>query len=430
MDSPTSRPSDLSVRPAARGPHRLLWRTVTKAWGDSIFGRAAQAAFWQTLSLPPLLLGLLGSIGYIGGWFGPDTVEVVQSKILTFCRSTFSPSVVDQIIAPTVSDVLLRGRADIVSLGFLLSLWAGSSAVSSFVDSIVLAHNQHNERNPVWQRIFALLLYVVALVLAVFTVPLLALGPGLVSERVPETWRQTTETLIQSVYYPTVGVIALIALATLYKFALPRSLPWHRMIPGAIFAGAFFLAAAAGLRMYFSWVTSTGYTYGALASPIAFLLFTFFLGFAVVLGAEFNATVQEFWPAKATRLDQMRERIQLRGRSDDGDGPEEDGPEEAGTAEDSTAGPGTHVSVPTDGASPVPEPSDTARVRAAGGGPAATASSRVRVAGRGGAPTAARDATTSTLGRLGTRITTPRTLSFTPSGVPRAQSSPPGRRPS
>ncbi|MGY2062095.1 YihY/virulence factor BrkB family protein, partial [Nocardia gipuzkoensis] len=34
----------------------------------------------------------------------------------------------------------------------------------------------------------------------------------------------------------------------------------------------------------------------------AFLLFTFFLGFAVILGAEFNAAVQEFWPARASRL--------------------------------------------------------------------------------------------------------------------------------
>ena len=63
------------------------------------------------------------------------------------------------------------------------------------------------------------------------------------------------------------------------------------------------------LRLYLRWVTETGVSYGALASTIAFLLFTFFLGFAVVLGAEFNATIQEFWPARATRIEQMREWI-------------------------------------------------------------------------------------------------------------------------
>jgi len=306
--------TSVQVRPAARGPLRLLWRTISKAWDDSIFGMAAQAAFWQTLSLPPLLLGLLGSIGYVGAWFGPDTVRIVQSKIIAFSSRVFSPSVVDQIIAPTVSDVLQRGRGDVVSIGFVLSLWAGSSAVSSFVDSIVIAHDQHNERNPVWQRIFALLLYATGLLLAVFTIPVVALGPGLVTGRLPEGWRDTGETLIQSVYYPAVGLIIILGLTTLYKFALPRTLPWHRLIPGALFAAVFFIIAAAVLRVYFSWVTSTGYTYGALASPIAYLLFTFFIGFAVVIGAQFNAAIQTFWPAKATRLDQMRERIQQRGR--------------------------------------------------------------------------------------------------------------------
>lgn len=43
-----------------------------------------------------------------------------------------------------------------------------------------------------------------------------------------------------------------------------------------------FLCSSFGLRIYITWVTSTGYTYGALATPIAFLLFAFFIGFAIV----------------------------------------------------------------------------------------------------------------------------------------------------
>lgn len=282
-------------------------RTAGKAWDDSIFGKAATAAFWQTLSLPPLLLGLLGSLGYVGGWFGPNTVEIIESKIGTFSRSVFSESVVDQIIQPTVADVLQQGRADVVSLGFLLSLWAGSSAISTFVDSIVEAHGQQDARNPIWQRVFALLLYVMFLVLAVFTMPLVALGPALIVHALPASWFSIGSEIVDTFYYPAVGLLLLIGLTTLYKVALPKSLPWHRLLGGAVLAGVFFLAASTVLRWYLTWVTGTGYTYGALATPIAFLLFTFFLGFAVVLGAEFNATVQEFWPARTTRMEQVRE---------------------------------------------------------------------------------------------------------------------------
>ncbi|WP_137724767.1 YihY/virulence factor BrkB family protein [Prescottella subtropica] len=288
---------------------QVVGRTASKAWDDSIFGKAATAAFWQTLSLPPLLLGLLGSIGYVGGWFGPNTVEIIQSKIVTFSHTVFSENVVDQIIAPTVSDVLVRGRPELISLSFLLSLWAGSSAISTFVDSIVEAHGQQEARHPVWQRFFALLLYVGFLVLSVFTLPLVALGPTMIGRVLPEAWRDAGTELVDAFYYPAVGLLLLIGLTTLYKVALPRSLPWHRLLGGALLAGVFFIAASTVLRWYLTWVAATGYTYGALATPIAFLLFTFFLGFAVVLGAEFNATVQEFWPARATRMEQVRDWI-------------------------------------------------------------------------------------------------------------------------
>lgn len=305
-------PRDTGYRPRSRPRHavRRGWQVVAttadSAWSHSIFSKAATAAFWQTLSLPPLLLGLLGSLGYVGGWFGPGTVEIITSKTVTFIRSVFSDNVVDQIIAPTVEDVLNRGRADVMSLGFVLSLWAGSSAISTFVDSIVEAHHQQDHRHPVWQRIFGLLLYVLFLVLAVFTLPLVALGPTMIGRLLPDSWYDLGSQIVDTFYYPAVALLLLVGLTTLYKVALPKSLPWHRLLGGAVLAGVFFLGSSVGLRWYLTWIAGTGYTYGALATPIAFLLFTFFLGFAIVLGAEFNATIQKFWPARATRMEQWR----------------------------------------------------------------------------------------------------------------------------
>lgn len=292
-----------------RTARRVLWRTTTKSWGDSIFAKAATAAFWQTLSLPPLLLGVLGSLGYVGGWFGPDTVDIIHAKIIAVSRDAFSANVVDELISPTVNNVLQQGRADIVSVGFLLSLWAGSSAMSTFVDSIVEAHGQQDARHPVWQRIFALLLYAMFLVVSVFILPLVAIGPTLAGRTLPPSWREIGLDLIDSFYYPGVGLLLLVGLTTLYKLALHKTLPWHRLLGGALLAGMFFMAASAGLRWYLGWIARTGVSYGALATPIAFLLFTFFLGFSVVLGAEFNATIQEFWPASTTRLERAKRKL-------------------------------------------------------------------------------------------------------------------------
>lgn len=307
-----------------KGPWRLLTRTLGKAWEGNIFSEAAEAAFWQTLSLPPLLLGLLGSLGFVGEWFGQDVVAAVHDRIIGFCRTVFSDNAVHDIIEPTVNSILTVGKGEIVSVGFLISLWAGSSAMSSFVDAITVAHDQYGVRNDVWQRIFALLLYLCGLVILVVGLPLLAIGPDLLPEFFPTDWRPTVTSWVSALYFPTLGVMITLALTTLYKLALPRKLPWHRGLPGAGLAMVVFLLSSVGLRIYLNWITKTGYTYGALAAPIAFLLLMFFIGLAVVGGAYFNSAIQELWPAKATRRQRRRwrrlemERASERLRSEEG----------------------------------------------------------------------------------------------------------------
>ncbi|HEY1974447.1 MAG TPA: YihY/virulence factor BrkB family protein [Pseudonocardia sp.] len=287
---------------AISGPpaKRLVFRTLSKAWDDGIFSMAAQAAYWETLSLPPLLLGLLGSLGFVSGGWAPRTLGSVQHGIIRFAGTIFNHEVVAAFIEPTVADILSKGRGDIVSIGFPIALFAGSSAISSLVDSITYAHEQYSIRHPVWQRLFALLIYLFAMVLAVVTLPLIALGPVLMDRVLPQSWTPWLLNMINTFYYPVVVVVIVLGLTTLYKAALPRSLPWRRLLPGAVLAMLVFVVSATGLRIYIATISHTGYTYGALATPIAFLLFAFLIGFAVVLGAELNNAIQEIWPARPT----------------------------------------------------------------------------------------------------------------------------------
>jgi membrane protein len=308
---------------ARRAPLRLISRTATKAWNDSFISLSAQAAFWMTLSLPPLLLGMLGSLGFVASWFGPATVEAAQREIVRWATTVFSADVVNEIIRPTVSDILTQGHSSIVSVGFVISLWAGSSALASLVDSITAAYQQHTVRHPVWQRIFALLLYAVALIGSVFVLPLTALGPDLIPDLLPAAVRPTVAFLVGIFYYPGLGVLLLVGLATLYKVVLPNKLPWHRGLPGALLAMAVFLITSTGLRFYIAWVSGTGYTYGALATPIAYLLFSFFIAMAILLGAEFNSAIEEIWPAHPTR----RERRQTMARVAERAQPDSDRPD-------------------------------------------------------------------------------------------------------
>lgn len=291
-----------AARPTRHHIRHIARRTLAKSWDDSIFSESAQAAFWCALSLPPLLLGMLGSLAYIAPLFGADTLATIESQLISTANRFFSTNIVTEIIEPTVRDIVQGARGEVVSLGFVISLWAGSSAISAFVDSIVEAHDQTLLRHPVRQRFYALGLYVVMLVFAILTAPLLALGPRKVAEYIPHSW----DKVLQFGYYPVLFLALAVAVNILYRVSLPKPLPSHRLVYGSVLASVVFLVATFGLRVYLTWITSTGYTYGALATPIAFLLFAFFLGFAIMIGAELNAAIEEEFPAPVTHAHRFR----------------------------------------------------------------------------------------------------------------------------
>src|ERR1700760_2051055 len=294
--------SEQVAKPSRHHIWRISRRTLSKSWDDSIFSESAQAGFWSALSLPPLLLGLLGTLAYVAPLFGPDMLPSIERQVISTAHSVFSPSVVNEIIEPTIRDIASNARGEVVSLGFLISLWAGSSAISALVDSVVEAHDQTPLRHPVRQRLYALALYLVMLLFVIVTAPLLVRGPRKLAEFIPDGLQD----VLAYGYYPALLAGLIATVVVLYRVALPDPIPSHRLIFGAALASVAFVIATLGLRIYLRYITGTGYTYGALATPIAFLLFAFFAGFSIMLGAEFNAAIQEEWPAPRTHAHRMR----------------------------------------------------------------------------------------------------------------------------
>ncbi|TKJ28885.1 YihY/virulence factor BrkB family protein [Blastococcus sp. CCUG 61487] len=300
-------PRRLDSWPAlVREPLRVLGRTLAKAWQDRILGLSAEAAFWQILSVPPFLIGLLGSLGYLSDVIGADAVTEIEEYLLSASAEVLTPDVVDSLIAPTLQDILGSGRLEVVSVGFLVALWAGSSATATFMNTIVIAYDQRDVRGPIRTRLKALWLFVIGMVVAVLTLPLLVLGRGVLVALLPDGWQPVTTVLIDGIYLPAVLVGLLLALTSFYNVVLPNRLPWHRHLPGAALALVFFMGSALVLRSYVTDVLTAALPYGALAAPIGILLFCFLFGMSVLLGAELNATIQARWPAPLRRHDPRR----------------------------------------------------------------------------------------------------------------------------
>ena len=278
----------------------LLKSTAAKAWGDRILGLSAEAGFWQLISLPSALLAILGFIGYFSGALGPDTIQSLENAILRAARHVIEPNSVNTTIKPALHRILVGGRADVVSISFIVSLWTGSSAMATYVNTITIAYGLRSQRNAVRSRLLALVLYFGFIATSVVLLPLLVIGPSHFVQLFPDRWHDSVQTVTDVGYWPFVAVLSLTLLATLYHLAVPVRTPWRRALPGASLALVLWLGGSVLLRWWLAWAFRSTATYGPLSAPVAVLVFLYLTALAILIGAELNAQIDRLWPSRET----------------------------------------------------------------------------------------------------------------------------------
>jgi membrane protein len=276
---------------------KLTVETIRVCLRYRVTGLASEAGFFMLLSLPPLVLGLFGGVGYVSGWLGKDIVNELITGIQNFASDFLVANVVEQIILPTANDVLKNGRGDLISLGFLLSIWSGSRALNVFVDTISIMYGQSGERGIVRTRALSLTLYFLSLIVGIVVVPLVVIGPTWLKDLLPPGAE-----FLAYLYWPVVTIAAVASIATLFHISTPRRSPWLRDVPGAVLTLLIWVLASFVLRGTITASVSGGTSiYGPLSAPIVLLIFLYALAIAVLIGAALNAAIRTMWPV-ADRL--------------------------------------------------------------------------------------------------------------------------------
>ncbi|MDQ0948806.1 membrane protein [Streptomyces phaeochromogenes] len=273
----------------------LIKDTVNSCIEYRILGLAAEAAFFTLLSVPPLLLSMLGLLVYVDDWTGADTIASVETNLLEASRTILTDKGVTQIAEPVLHDVMEGGRPDVISLGFLFALWSGSRAVNVFIDTITVMYGLDGVRGIVKTRLVAFALFLAALLIGSIVLPLVVAGPDAVVNVVP--W---SENVVQGLYWPVVIVLSIAFLTTLYHVSVPVRSPWVEDVPGALVALAMWVLGSFLLRIYLTNTVEGPSIYGSLAAPVAVLLWIGVSAFAVLVGAAVNAAIDRVWPAAAT----------------------------------------------------------------------------------------------------------------------------------
>jgi membrane protein len=93
-------------------------------------------------------------------------------------------------------------------------------------------------------------------------------------------------------------VTSVIIMQLIYHNAVPRTLRWHTVLPGAALATAVWFPVAIGFGWYVRHFAEYSIFYGSLATAVVLLIWLYIMSIVVLVGAEFNALL---YPRMASR---------------------------------------------------------------------------------------------------------------------------------
>lgn len=276
-------PDDSTLSPLLFPFLSLLRRAVWRAFQHDAFAIAKASAYSSILTFFPTLL-VLGSVLAARRNTQAFLLEISDAlaKILP--------------AGSTAAQAYLHGSTG-RSVGLLvttsvLTLWLASGVMISWMEGFRRCYELPKIWGLVKERLVALSLVVLAGIPLSFATILVAFGNRIETRILFHIGHEFSPYIYLMWMFlrwliaitTSVSVIALI-----YHNAVPRTQPWHSVLPGATLAtGLWFV-----VTMLFGWYVQNyanySVIYGSLGVAIALLVWMYMISLVILIGAEFNA---------------------------------------------------------------------------------------------------------------------------------------------
>ena len=197
--------------------------------------------------------------------------------------------------SPTVLNYL-RGAGK-HAVGFLLTtslitLWTASGVMISWMEGFRRCYELPKIWGLVKERLIAFMLVIFALVPMTFSTILVAVGSKFETRLLPYLDPDFSPYVLLmwgGLRWVIATLTSIAVIALIYHNAVPRTQPWHSVIPGSVFATIVWFTVTVGFRYYLQHFGDFNTIYGSLGLALALLVWMYLISLVVLVGAEFNA---------------------------------------------------------------------------------------------------------------------------------------------
>lgn len=272
-DIPTKGWKDIALR---------VWKSLGE---DKLLLIAAGVTFYLLLALFPALASFIALYGLVAE---PATV----AEHVTLLQGVM-PGPATELISGQMTRLAGTQSGDLgisAIIALLISLWSANGGVKAIFQGVNIAYDEEEKRSFIRLTLMTLAFTLGGMVLLIALIGVLAVLPAVLA-LVP--LGQGTEIAVSLLRWPLILVLIGLALAVLYRFAPNRTPPeWKWVTWGSGLATVLWVAASVAFSVYLENFADFGASYGAMAAPIAFLLWVWISIIVVLLGAEVNAEME------------------------------------------------------------------------------------------------------------------------------------------
>jgi membrane protein len=262
---------------------RLLRLAFWRAFVHDAFATAKASAYSSILTFFPVLL-IVGS--GLANW----RKGAPYLREISYALGSILPAGSNTALS------YLKGAAQ-HPVGWLtttsfITLWTASGVMISWMEGFRRCYELPKTWGLVKERSIAFLLVVFALVPMTFATLLVAVGSKFETRLLPyldPDFSVYVLLLWGGMRWGIATLTSIAVIALIYHNAVPRTQPWHSVIPGAILATVLWFSGTVGFRSYLQHFGNFATIYGSLGVAMALLVWMYLISLVVLVGAEFNA---------------------------------------------------------------------------------------------------------------------------------------------
>jgi len=189
----------------------------------------------------------------------------------------------------------LRGAERPVGLlvtASLITLWTASGVIISWMEGFRRSYELPKTWGLLKERLIAFSLVILAGIPLTCATILVAFGSRIEARILFHLDRELGFYILlmwAAIRWVIACLTSIAVIALIYHNAVPRTQPWHSVLPGASLATGMWFAATLMFGWYLQHYADYSVIYGSLGVGIALLVWMYMISLVILVGAEFNA---------------------------------------------------------------------------------------------------------------------------------------------